>query len=121
MSRLRTYGYMNKRSEKVINGEEEYLAVYRLVDERSGGRCEVNLTPDPRLRCTKLGTDHHHLLKPRRSNHDPDKIVHLCHHHHDRCEWPYKRGRLVIGWPTFTFHIRYAADKFDARMIGAPK
>lgn len=119
MSRLRTYSYMNQKSDKVKAQETEYQAVYRQVDERSGGRCEFTQIPDygNLLRCTRHARDHHHLYKPRRSNHDDALIVHLCRFHHERCEWPYKRGRLVVSivGGKHSFAIRFAADKFEAR------
>lgn len=135
-ARLRTYAPMKKVSEKVRQGEREFSAVYREVDQRSEGRCEFwlpleyaaltsgeSLAADPivRLRCRKRATDHHHLVKPRRSagHHTSSLIVHLCREHHDRCEWPFARGRLLItaaeGRGEFTFAIRYASDKFTAR------
>ena len=128
MSRLRTYAPLSRRSQKVVKGEPDFRAVYRLVDQRSEGRCEVQIFPDleglcqpPGLailfRCRRRASDHHHLYKPRRSHHDPALIVHLCRHHHDRCAWPFKRGRLVISRQagTFQFAIRFASEKFTAR------
>lgn len=114
---------MKRQSEKVKANAGEFQAVYKIVRVRSGGRCECNLFHDPTppfsgLRCNRQAVDPHHLYKPRRSHHDENYIVHLCRSHHDRCEWPYKRGRLVIsplGGGAFHFAIRYAADKFAAR------
>lgn len=120
MSRLRTYAPMQRQSVKVTVAETEYRAVYRVVDRRSDGRCEFSQIPEwgPLLRCTRRARDHHHLFKPRRDHHDAGLIVHLCRFHHDRCEWPYNRGRLVpsaLGGGRFSFAIRFAADKFAAR------
>jgi hypothetical protein len=90
------------------------------VNQRSEGRCEFRIpceglvAVDNMPRCPKRATDHHHLLKPRRSHHTPDQIVHLCRDHHDRCEWPFKRGRLVItqrGGGRFAFAIRYEKER----------
>lgn len=121
MSRLRTYHAMKRKSDKTVQGEAQFLEVYRAIDQRSGGRCEYVPLEEPRLRCTYRAADHHHLYKPRASHHREDAIVHLCRHHHERCEWPYKRGRLVVEsvgiGPThrFLFTIRYGADKFSVR------
>ena len=119
MSTLRTYGPIARRSEKVKAAETAYQAVYRLVDARSDGRCEFSQIPEwgPLLRCTRPARDHHHLYKPRRSHHDSALIVHLCRFHHERCEWPYHRGRLVISLRAgqFVFAFLFAADKFALR------
>lgn len=122
MSRLRTYAPMRRQSQKVITAQADFRVAYRVVDARSEGRCECSLMPHVegwalRFRCHRRASDHHHLYKPRRSHHDPALIVHLCRHHHDRCEWPYKRGRLVVSLVggRFSFAIRFAADKFSAR------
>ena len=114
---------MKRRSEKVKDGEADFQAVYRLVDQRSEGRCEFWQPAEfgPPTRCPRRAADHHHLFKPRRSHHTPNMIVHLCRAHHDRCDWPYQRGRLIV-WAgfgphagTFAFTIRFASDKFAAR------
>lgn len=130
MNKLRSYAPMSRRSEKVKEGEAEFQAVYAVVDARSGGRCEVDLllfagedlsfysgTPKATFRCRRRATDHHHLYKPRRSNHEAALIVALCRHHHERCEWPYKRGRLVISLVDGrrVFAIQFAKDKFALR------
>lgn len=116
---------MSRRSEKIKANEAEYRAVYKVVDQRSEGRCEFHLSMEGLTvrrgeappRCRKQATDHHHLYKPRRSHHDPALIVHLCRDHHERCEWPFKRGRLCISLTggRFSFSIRYASDKFAVR------
>lgn len=114
MGRLRTYGYMHQRSKKLRAEEPEFQAVYAQVDARSEGRCEVVLDGE---RCKRQATEHHHLMKPRRSNHAPWLIVHLCREHHDRTVWPFKRGRLVIHpveRPGSRYAIRFASDKYEA-------
>jgi len=126
MSKLRTYAYMNKRSQKVKKQDQEFKAVYEEVRERSEGRCEYTarielLTPSdpfrPLLRCTHRAVDMHHLYKPRRSHTEKSMLVHLCRHHHERAEYPYKRGRLVISLVggRHTYRIVFAADKFALR------
>lgn len=116
MSHLRAYAPMRRQSKKVKKGEPSFRKVYALVDRRSEGRCEVNFYPaEPRLGCRRQATDHHHVLKPRRSHHNENAIVHLCRAHHDRAEWPYHRGRLVIkilGSGKFSFAINYTSDKY---------
>lgn len=120
MSRLRTYAPLARVSSRRTAERPEHAAVYRQVALRSGGRCEVNLLPTTAdsFRCRTRATDPHHTVKPRASNTTPDKVVHLCRLHHDRVEWPYKRGRLVItplGAERFTFELRFASDKWSAR------
>ena len=94
-TRLRTYAPMRRQSAKVRSQEPDFRAVYAQVNKRSEGRCEVILDG---VRCPKRATDHHHLVKPRRAaeNHTPERIVHVCRAHHERCEWPFQRGRLVF-------------------------
>lgn len=132
MSRLRSYGPMSKRSQKVEAGEAAFKAVYALVDRRSEGRCEVwepakvlNLTtglPEVlHVRCKRRAVEHHHLFKPRRANHDESKVVHVCRDCHDRMEWPYKRGRLCyVGnfGAEFAFAIRYDKPALGDRLGG---
>jgi hypothetical protein len=122
MTRLRTYAPIARVSAKTRHLAPEFRIVYELVDARSEGRCEVNIVGPwaPSARCTHRAADHHHVVKPRRSHHDPALIVAMCRIHHDRCEWPYQRGRLVVtplGDGRFTFALRYAADKFSARLV----
>lgn len=120
---LRSYYPMARRSVKVQESEAEWTSVYRVVDQRSEGQCEHTAEPTPplflpTLRCPRQARQHHHVTKPRRSHHDPDHVVHLCIPHHERCEWPYHRGRLVVeprGRGAFVFRILFASDKWAAR------
>jgi hypothetical protein len=111
VSRLRSYGRLPKKSAKVTEGEAAYRRVYDDVDKRSDGFCEVELEHLGRLRrCPARATDHHHLVKPRRSHHTPEQIAHVCRPHHDRCTWPYDRGRLVgsvLGGGRFSWVISF--------------
>lgn len=117
-ARLRTYAPLQRRSRKIRKQEPDFKKVYRLVDARSEGFCEVQLGD---LRCQRRGRDHHHLSKPRRSpdNHVPSRIVHMCRGHHDRCAYPYRRGRLIVGpyfaGGFFLCYLVYASDKWAAR------
>lgn len=119
MSRLRSYTSMRKVSKKREEGKRDFDAVYRQVDSRSDGQCEFQLpyvaSGLPRfLRCRDRAMDHHHCIKPRASHHDANLIVHLCRGHHDRCDWPYLRGRLVVtplGQGRFDFSIRFSAHQ----------
>lgn len=125
MTRLRTYVPMRRVSVKRRAEAETFAAVYRLVDKRSEGQCEFIVSGDagtgPYLagaRCRKRATDHHHCVKPRRSHHSVNEIIHLCRAHHDRCEGPFVLGRLVVtplGNERFRYTIRYASDKFANR------
>ncbi len=110
-SRLRTYAPMKRRSLKVQKAEPDYQAVYRLVDLRSEGRCEVLVSGS---RCARRAMDHHHAVKPRRRNHSVGLVLHVCRTCHDRMAWPYLRGRLcwIRG---FLYEVRYASDKWAAR------
>ena len=63
--------------------------------------------------------DAHHTRKPRAEFlTDPESVIMLCRRCHERAEWPYERGRLVIhgtrrtGW---TIRIVWAPDKFSLR------
>lgn len=96
-SSLRSYSPLRRRSLKVEQSEGDWQQVYRLVDARSEGRCEFTDHTLMRARCPKRATDHHHCVKPRRMNQDVVKIVHLCRAHHERCDWPFARGRLVVS------------------------
>lgn len=137
MSRLRSYGPMSKRSQKVEAGEAAFKAVYAEVDARSEGRCEVwepakvlswttGLPEVAHIRCRRRAVEHHHLYKPRRANHDASKVIHACRDCHDRMEWPYRRGRLsYMGTArgtdpmlTFLFSIRYAKPALGDRVGG---
>ncbi len=118
---LRTYGYMRRRSLKVQQADPGFQAVYRLVDQRSEGRCEFLEARDPAewgpaamIRCPRAASDHHPVGKPRRRHHTAELIVHLCRAHHDRCEWPYHRGRLAVtakGDGVFTFALHFLSAK----------
>lgn len=127
---LRAYSPMRRRSAKLLESANEWLSVYRLVDHRSDGQCEywdrAYVRPGsvgleafvPAVRCPRQARQHHHVTKPRRAHHDVDHVIHLCIPHHERCEWPYKRGRLVVvpqGGGVFRFQILYAPDKFALR------
>ncbi len=125
--RLRSYARMAPRSAKVEAGADAFAAVYREVDQRSEGRCEVVLCPE-QTRCPRRGVEHHHLYRPRRAHHTAREVVHVCRPCHDRTEWPFARGRLVylgtrvhyhlgtlIAVDVFLFTLRYASDKWAAR------
>lgn len=114
-------------SKKVQRGRAAFDAEYRTVDARSGGRCEVRVQlsylgvpyatcpPDfPRTLCGERATDHHHTVKPRRSNHCAERVIHLCRRHHEQCESPFRSGRLVIlpnGDGTFRSRYCYAKEE----------
>lgn len=115
MSRLRTYAGMKLRP--VLT--PLVLAVYAVVDARADGRCEITLDGE---RCRKAGVDHHHTVKPRRSHHTADEVIRICRGHHDKCEYPYARGRLVVrplGDGRFECAVVSSADKFTYRRDGA--
>lgn len=84
------------------------------VRQRSKGWCEVGSPDAPcgptwkgEYSCeitqfSRTATDLHHLVKRPRL-HEPWAIVHLCRRHHEMCEAPYAKGRLV-------FHAAHAGD-----------
>ncbi len=131
---MRRTGRLRPQSKKAQQGAEAFKGIYREVDQRSGGRCEYRARierelsgiagrPFDFLRCRKAATDHHHLFRPRRSNHRKGVIVHLCRGHHDRCGWPFKDGRLMID-PVddgFRFRIVWAESKFALCSRGGMK
>jgi len=107
-------------SRKVTKGRTAFRAVYDAVDARSGKRCEVVLRVGEYtwLPCWKPAPDRHHTKKPRRSFHDPRWIVALCRRHHEMCDAPYAKGRLLIhpnGDGTFRCDIVTAPSKFAYR------
>ena len=119
-TRLRTYRAMARQSLKVRKAEPDFRAVYRLVDQRSEGRCEtVWVWGETHTRCQNRAQEHHHLLKPRRQHHQPDLVLAVCRRCHDIMAYPFKRGRLVWLFPNGggmrEFEIRYASDKWAAR------
>jgi hypothetical protein len=130
MGYLRVYKNMRYKKKADPTKEEANRDVYKAVRIRSGGRCEVNLLPTegPRenlepmdsFRCKLAAKDRHHVIKPRSSNTTVDSVVDLCRQHHDRCEWPYAKGRLVItplGNQRFRYTVKYASDKWAMRAI----
>jgi len=83
---------------------------------RSDGRCEVVLVG---LRCIRRAADPHHVQKRSQGGAGSfDNTIAICREHHDRTDWPYQRGRLVIrplGEGRFECAIVTAPDKFAVR------
>ena len=99
-------------SKKVQRGRAAFDAVYRAVDARSGGWCEITAMG---WGCSYRAVDHHHAVKPRRSNHRAERVIHLCRRHHEQCESPFRSGRLVIvPVGDGTFRLRYCYSKAEA-------
>lgn len=128
-SPMRRYAPVAKLSAKAVREHWKVLAVYAEVDRRSEGRCEWTDNTHPMLsqdspvavRCGWRATDHHHTQKPRRSHHTAALVIHLCRSHHERCDWPYARGRASIvplGDGRFVCGILNAPTKFAARGQG---
>lgn len=67
------------------------------VRARSGGFCEVCDVPRRPGWENNYVLDLHHLVKRPRL-HESWAIVHLCRRHHEMCEAPYAKGRLVFDW-----------------------
>jgi len=80
---------------------------------RSEGNCEVVLEG---VRCRRVPQDHHHVQKRSQGGSETaDNVLAICRDHHDRTDWPFKRGRLVIrplGRGRFECAIVTAPDKF---------
>lgn len=108
MSRLRSYAPLRAKSPRKLP-----LDVQSKIALRSERRCEVVVDG---VRCYKWFHDYHHVQK--RSQGGPDtanNVLAICREHHDRTDFPYKRGRLVIrplGQGRFECAIVTAADKF---------
>ena len=76
-------------------------------------------------RCRACGDDRsvldvHHIVKRSQAPErllDPTNAVTLCRACHDRTDWPYAQGRLVITFDggVFGFKVQHAASKFQAR------
>lgn len=97
---------LNRVSQKVKKERPWFDEVYRFVDARSSGRCEIIMAGEVSAwtgktlasrRCPSRATDHHHLRKPRRHHHLAALIVHLCRTHHDMTAASYRVGRLEIA------------------------
>ena len=116
MKRLRAYAPLRARSARAEALRPEIAAVYAAVDDRSAGQCETMLAPNvggiAPLRCQRRAVDHHHVVKRSQGGPtDPDHVVALCRTCHERTDFPYSRGRLVIealGAEQFRYEIRYA-------------
>ena len=117
-SSLRRRVRLARVSAKVKAGEPEYDAVYRRVDERSRGLCEVRL-PFQTIghsvtgHCLARATEHHHVRKPRRTHHHERWVMHICRRHHDECSATFANGRLYTdpnGDGTFTCYYRFKPE-----------
>jgi len=105
---------MRRMSLKRQRGRAAWAKVYREVDRRSGGQCEVILHGPFSARCPRRATEHHHTVKPRASHNTPELVIHLCQRCHQRSDWPFTNGRLVITPLRFGgFHseVIWAIDK----------
>ena len=115
-SSLRRHVRLARVSAKVRRARPELDAVYRRVDERSGGRCEVSWRlVTTSWRCPARALDHHHCVKPRRSHTTPALVIHLCRRHHEQCAASYRVGRLLItpaGDGTFACQVVQKAGKW---------
>jgi hypothetical protein len=93
----------------------EWAALRARVVLRQGGRC---------LFCgARRALDAHHVVKRSQGGADDEhaNVVALCRPCHDRTDWPYARGRLVVyvlGLDQFTASLVWAADKWEVRARG---
>lgn len=111
MSRLRTYTPLRAKARPGLSREVQSELFWR-----SDGRCEVVLVG---LRCIRRAQDPHHVQKRSQGGSDTaDNLIAMCRDHHDRTDFPYPRGRLVIrplGQGRFECAIVTAPDKFAVR------
>lgn len=81
----------------------EWRETKQAVFEREGGRCQWSGRP---------GTDYHHVVKRSAGGSDhPDNVVLLARKAHDRTDWPYAKGRLVVtalGGGRFKLEVLFA-------------
>lgn len=112
MSRLRTYTPI-KKSRHVLPE-----CIREGILWRSDGFCEIVLDGH---RCSRRMSDFHHVVKRSQGGEDSfANVIAICRSHHDRTDWPYTRGRLLIrrsfGPPEiFVGKIVTAPDKFTLR------
>mgnify|MGYP001566899228 CR=1 FL=1 len=113
MSRLRTYAPLRAKSRPALPPELLLEVFYR-----AEGHCEVTLEG---VRCPRWCRDYHHVQKRSQGGPDTgDNVLAICRDHHDRTDWPYKRGRLVIrplGEGRFECAIVTAPDKFSLPLV----
>lgn len=102
-----------------------WIALKQQIATRSGGLCEVviaytlewdgDLLPLVR-RCVRLAVDVHHVQKRSAGGaDDPDNCIAICRQHHDRTDWPFAKGRLVIlplGRGAFESVLVYKENKW---------
>ena len=123
---MRRYTRLRSISRKRQQRLATSARVRQQIMERANGQCEVRLSSLPvvgwiaaTVRCRHRASDVHHVLKRSQGGlGNPGNLIALCRACHDRTDWPYKRGRLVItpaGAQRFTCAIRFASDKFAAR------
>jgi len=109
--RLRTYAPLRAKSKPSVDAE-----VRQQVMERASERCEVVF---PLSRCPRRAIEIHHVAKRSRGGKgEPDNLIAVCRSCHDRTDFPYKRGRLVIrplGQGRFECALVTAPDKFAVR------
>ena len=124
---LRTYARINTVSKKRRQFEALAKVQRERILERRNGRCQVVYTSDTFgqlavVRCDNRAADVHHVQKRSQGGTGhPDNLIALCRHCHDRTDWPYVRGRLVItplGQERFACAILYAASKFTVGRAG---
>lgn len=91
-ARVRTGGKLAVGRESL--GLQGWRDLVREVFRRQGYRC---------LNCPRRAVDPHHIVKRSAGGTDDfTNVVGLCRRCHERTDWPWERGRLVIvqaaGW-----------------------
>ena len=90
---------MRQRSAKTAKADVEYRRSCRIVDERSGGMCEVRADG-----CTGRAEHHHHRkMRSAGVDHSPANILaacSFCHHAAHHASERYVMGWLLHSWET---------------------
>jgi len=103
---------MRAVSPKRRDDLREWDRVKTLIRIRSGGRCEVVVDGH---RCVRDAKDGHHVVKRSQGGDGSVQgVIDVCRPCHDRTDFPYYLGRLVIralGHQRFACEVRWDVSK----------